>query len=101
MNEWLKGSESVILEYKWWKMVNFGFGAVIMAQIFLKWLLYGDVSSDLNYFEVKETSITIDILCRIICNNSKRDLLVKKNLAKHGHEDNDSYQQHFHSNDVP
>ena len=42
MNEWLKISESVILEYKWWEMINlspgshasptFGFGALALAQ---------------------------------------------------------------------
>ena len=57
---------------------------------------YGDVTSDINYFEVKETSKTIYILCRIICNNSKRVQLVKRSLAKDGREDNDSYQQHFY-----
>ena len=53
---------------------------------FLKWLLYGDVTSDLTDFEVKETSKMIDILCRIICNHSKRDQSPKRSLAKDGHE---------------
>ena len=30
----------------------------------------------------------IDILCRIICNNSKRNQSVNGSLAKDGHEDN-------------
>ena len=63
---------------------------------FLKWLLYGDVTGDITDSEVKETSKTIDTLCRIICNNSKRDQSPKSSLAKDGHEDNDSSQQHFH-----
>ena len=54
---------------------------------------YGHVTGDLIDFEVKET---IDILCRIICDNSQRDQLPKISLAKDGHEDNDSSQQHFH-----
>ena len=57
---------------------------------------YGHVTGDLIDFEVKETSKTIDILCRIICNNSQRDQLPKISLAKDGHEDNDSSQQHLH-----
>ena len=52
------------------------------------YMVSGDVTSDLNYFEVKETSKTIDILCRTIFNNSKRDQLVEWSLAKDGHEDN-------------
>ena len=40
-------------------------------------MLYDDVTGDLNDFEVKEISKTINKLCRIICNNFKRERSVK------------------------
>ena len=45
--------------------------------------------------------ISLILRSKKLANNSQRDQSVKRSLAKDGHEDNDSSQQHVHLNEVP